>query len=386
MALEPSRLGGRRFAAGVAAAAVAGAAAVLGMRPPRPRPADIPASEFSAIRAHRVLAALVGDGVSHPEGSPGAAAIRERIASEFRRIGDVPAVRTAFVCDTWGTCGTVSNVVVERPGEAGRKAVLFSAHYDSVSAGPGASDDGMGVAALVEVARALRAAPLRRPTVFLIDDGEEQGLLGARAFADSREATGILADVNLEARGTSGPSFLFETSEGDRWLARLFSRLPHPATSSLFATIYRAMPNDTDLTVFRAHRIAGINFACIGGVVRYHTPRDDVAHADLRTLQHHGENALAMARALDGAPESADGADAVWFDLLGRTVVGWPASATLPAAILVGVLAAAGTALRLRSPAVTVGRFALGLAAVVATVVAAAAAAAAVSAALRTTG
>ena len=386
MTLERSRRAARRFAAGAAAAALAGGAAIVRMRPPRPAAQSAPPSEFSAVRARRVLAAIAGDGVPHPEGSAAAVAVRDRIAAEFRRLGDAPEIRTGFACGRWGTCGAVSNVVVRRPGAAGGKAVLFSAHYDSVAAGPGASDDGVGVAAVLEIARALRAAPMRRPVVFLIDDGEEQGLLGAQAFATSEEAAGILADVNIEARGTTGPSFLFETSGGDLWLAPLFSRLPHPATSSLFATVYRAMPNDTDLTVFRAHGIAGVNFACIGGVARYHTPRDDLAHADLRTLQHHGENALAIGRALDLAPDAPAAGNAVWFDLFGAAVVAWRASATLPAAAAVAVLVAAGIFFRRRDPTGSTGRFVIGLAAFPAAILAAAAAAGVASAALRAAG
>jgi hypothetical protein len=378
---SPRRLR-RRFFAVAAAAAIAGGAAIVRLEPPPPRPSDSAASGFSAMRARRVLAAIAGDGVPHPEGSAAAASVRDRVAAEFRRLGDVPEIQTGFACGSNGVCGTVSNVVVRRPGEAGRRPVLLSAHADSVAAGPGASDDGMGVAAVLEIARALGSSPLRRPVVFLIDDGEEQGLLGARVFAESGGTGGVLADVNIEARGTRGPSFLFETSGPNRWLAPLFSRIPRPATSSLFSSIYRTMPNDTDLTVFREHAAAGVNFACVGGVARYHTPRDDVAHADLATLQHQGENALAVARALDRAPEAHVGGDAVWFDVFGTTVVSWPAAATLPAAAGVALLAAAGI-LRRRTRA---GALALGFAAFPAAILGGIAGAAAVSATLRRAG
>ncbi|HET9794928.1 MAG TPA: M20/M25/M40 family metallo-hydrolase [Thermoanaerobaculia bacterium] len=383
---ETSRRALWRFFAGVAATAVASGAALVRLRPPAPRPATSPARDFSAARARRVLEELAGDGIPHPEGSAEAASVRGRIVAEFRRLGDVAEIQSGFACGGNGVCGSVANVVARRPGEAGRKAVLLSAHFDSVGAGPGASDDGMGVAAILEVARALRAAPLRRPVVFLIDDGEEQGLLGAQAFAAAGGGRGILADVNLEARGTTGPSFLFETSGANRWLARLFSRLSRPTTSSLFSSIYRAMPNDTDLTVFRAHGIAGVNFACVNGVARYHTPKDDVAHADPATLQHQGDNALEIARALDRAPDEPEPGDAVWFDLFGATVVGWPAPATLPAAAAVAVLAAAGIVRQNRKRRTSAGRLALGFAAFPAAILGGIAGAALVSAALRRMG
>ena len=376
----------RRFSCGVAAASLVAAVAIVRMRPPRPRGEKTPAAEFSAARARRVLRAIAGDGRPHPEGSPEAAAVRDRVVAEFRLLGDAPEVRPGFACGRNGVCGTVENVVVTRPGEAGRKAVLLSAHYDSVAAGPGASDDGMGVAALLETARALGSAPIRRPVVFLVDDGEEQGLLGAEAFAAAGGGKNVLADVNLEARGTAGTSFLFETSDGNRWLARLFSRIPRPATSSLFYAVYRTLPNDTDLTVFRAHGVAGVNFACVEGVARYHTPRDDVAHSDPATLQHQGENALAVVRALDGAPEAPGLGNAVWFDLFGAAIVRWPAEAALPAAGAAAILLAAGIAGRLRRRSVSFGSVLLGAAAFPAAILAGAAGAAAVAAALRAAG
>src|SRR5690606_40854732 len=66
-------------------------------------------------------------------------------------------------------------LVATIPGREGDEAVLLAAHYDSVAAGPGAADDGAGVAALLEVARALKARrPPRRTVVLLFSDGEER--------------------------------------------------------------------------------------------------------------------------------------------------------------------------------------------------------------------
>ena len=96
--------------------------------------------------------------------------------------------------------------------------MLLAAHYDSVPAGPGAGDDGVGVASVLEIARVLRQLPaLRHPIILLIDEGEEAGLLGARLFvAEHPAARTVRAVVNLDARGDSGPSLMFETGAGDR--------------------------------------------------------------------------------------------------------------------------------------------------------------------------
>lgn len=297
--------------------------------PPSPKPFNAPAGEFSAGRARQILEAFAGDGQPHPQGSEANAGVRKGVIAELTRLGYEPSLQETFACGRYGTCGTVKNVLASLPGTAAdAKAVLLCAHYDSVGAGPGASDDGMGVAALLEVARILKASPpLRNPVIFLIDDGEESGLLGAEAFAAEHPwARQIGAVVNLEARGTSGASLLFETSENNLWLARLAARaLPRPNTSSVFDTVYKRMPNDTDLTVFREKGMAGVNFACVGDVAHYHTPLDNVENASAATLQHHGDNALTMVRVLGNADlETPPAGNAVFFDVFGFAVVWWP--------------------------------------------------------------
>src|SRR5690606_20320981 len=102
---------------------------------------------------------------------------------------------------------------VEIPGERRTGALALAAHYDSVPAGPGAGDDGAGVAALLEIARVLvREPPPRRSVWLWFTDGEEMGLLGARALVSEPELiANVEVVVNLEARGTSGPSLMFES-------------------------------------------------------------------------------------------------------------------------------------------------------------------------------
>lgn len=64
--------------------------------------------------------------------------------------------------------------------------VLFSAHFDSVSTGPGATDNGMSVSALLQMIKYLATHRPRRTAVFNINNGEEDGLHGAHAsvFSD----------------------------------------------------------------------------------------------------------------------------------------------------------------------------------------------------------
>ena len=77
-----------------------------------------------------------------------------------------------------------SNILVRINGSdtnSESKGVLFSAHFDSVSTAPGATDDGMGVATLIQLVTYFSEHRPKRTVVFNINNGEEDGLYGAHA-------------------------------------------------------------------------------------------------------------------------------------------------------------------------------------------------------------
>lgn len=344
------------------------AAVVHRYQGPEPLAADAPETEFSAGRAHALLGELLGDGSPHPPHPMGSAAnaqVGARVLTELERLGYEPTVQEALVMPFPGRFATVRNVLARLPGRGSGRAVVLACHYDSVAAGPGASDDGAGVAAVLEIARILRAGPpLLHDVIFLIDDGEEMGLLGARAFCEQHPwADDVLAVINLEARGTSGASILFETSDGNAWLAEAFaSSVPYPIGSSLAYRVYERMPNDTDLTVFKRHGMHGVNFAYIGEPVNYHTPGDNLENTSRRSLQHHGDNALAMVRALGEVdPDDVGLGNAVYFDLLGFRAVHWPAGWTSGLGVVGLGLVLAAVARLFRRGRIGAGGLVLGL-------------------------
>lgn len=299
-----------------------------GNQPPAPLGRDAPADTFSALRARDALTRILGDERPHPTGSAANAAVRDRVIAEFARIGLDAQLQQRFVCGA-RTCATVDNILARIPGASSDNAVLLSAHYDSVAAGPGASDDGAGVAALIEVARALKTGPTLAHDVWLLaNDGEELGLLGAQAFVREPEFANIATVVNLEARGTTGASLLIETQPGNAAIIDAVGRaLPRPGGTSLDYEIYKTLPNDTDFTVYRREGRSGTNFAWALGASRYHTPLDNLAHLDSGSLQQHGDNMLAMVRELVAPSTDFDSNhDAVYFGLFGKTQIAWPAT------------------------------------------------------------
>ncbi len=342
-------------AAGIAVLLAASWAAY---RPVAPRGADAPPTVFSAHRATAILRDLMGNGVPHPMGSPAAAQLREAIVGRLSALGFAPELQSGFVCNDYGVCGTPVNIVATLgDSSADPNAVLLSAHYDSVPAGPGASDDGAGVASMLEIARILKTLPApRHPIILLITDGEEAGLLGALLFVREHPLSkAVKAAVNLDARGTSGPSLMFETGAANAWLMRLYgSAIARPMTNSLFYVVYRQLPNDTDFTVFKKAGYQGFNFAFIGHVGRYHTPLDNVANADSSTIQHQGANGLAALMALANAPTGdAPAGESVFFDGYSQTLIAWRSELTLPAALLSLILLVAEAAILLRGGVLT---------------------------------
>lgn len=319
------------------------------------------ARQFSADRAEAALARVLGPERPHPVGTAENAAVRGRILQELATL-QVPAqTYTAFTCNAWRgfsfvACATVTDIIAEVvPGQG--SAIVMMAHYDSVPAGPGASDDQSGVATILESIRALKASRdvSKHPIVALFTDGEEAGLLGANAFLENPQLKArVGAVVNVEARGTSGQSLLFQTSAGDARLIDLYAALvPAYATSSLYAEIYKFLPNDTDLTLFLRDGFPAYNFAFSDNVRYYHSPRDTRANLDPATLQMHGDNLLGVTRGLQQRDFAAltDG-NAVYLSVFGRWLPRLPASWALPLSIL-AFIAIAFAAWLARDPALS---------------------------------
>lgn len=335
--------------------------------PPAIVPADAPATEFSSARAKQRLQVIARQ--PHPTGSNENAKVREYILSELAALGLSPEVqeaegfgqpRSAFI-----RAAMVRNVIARLPGTGSSKAILLAAHYDSVPFGPGASDDGAGVVTLLETLRALKAGPpLKNDVVFLFTDGEELGLLGAAAFVDNYPQLGDVGlALNFEARGSRGPSFMFETSDENGWLVVEFARAaPRPIANSLMYSFYKTLPNDTDLTVIKKKGVPGLNFAFADGFNHYHTQLDNVEELDERSLQHHGGYALALARHFGNLDlRETKAPDAVYFNLFGPSIIHYSQSWVIPFTSLVAILFIAVVWVGIRRQHLSIAGLALGV-------------------------
>ena len=279
----------------------------------------------------------------HPMGSPDAARVRAHVLAELAVLHVPSEVQEATGVGTrYQVAGRVHNVIARMPGtKPGGPAILLMAHTDGVPAGPAASDDGSGMAVLLETLRALRAGPpLEHDVITLFTDGEEVGLLGAAAFVrEHRWAHDVAATLNFDARGTTGRAFMFETGPGDLDIVRFYRGAPNVNGTSLMVTVYRTLPNDTDLSELAILGRPALNFAFADGVDRYHTTQDNVFQLNPGSIQHEGAQALAITRALANGPlPRPTTGDAVFFDFPVLGLVLYPQGAALPLAALSAVL------------------------------------------------
>jgi len=300
---------------------------------PRPRSVAAPATEFSSARAMDVLRIVAAQ--AHPIGSPRAAVVRDFLYGRLRELALDPRVHGSEVVSAREprVAGLVHNVVARLPGRDPSRAVLLVAHYDSVPTAAGAADDGSGVAALLETARALRSGPpLRNDVIFLFTDGEERGLLGSQAFLKDDPwayAAGVV--LNFDSPGSSSPALMYETSPGNGLLISHYLAAGRAYGSSLMYEVSRRQPVVSDFRPFVARGIPGMTFGMLDGPAIDHTAYDSVADFSEEGLQHEGDTALALARRLGDADLwQVHAPDVVYFDVVGGVAVSYPGSYVKP--------------------------------------------------------
>ncbi|AUC16322.1 hypothetical protein BTO06_14705 [Tenacibaculum sp. SZ-18] len=221
--------------------------------------------------------------------------VQTYLFKELQKIGLQPEIQTATVFNKkWKAGTTVENIIAKIKGTSNGKSLVVASHYDSSPhSSIGAADAGSGIVTILEGIRAYLAQNKvpKNDIIILFSDAEELGLLGAEAFVQYHpEAKNVGLVLNFEARGSGGPSYmLMETNGKNSILIDEFLKAnPNfPAANSLMYSVYKMLPNDTDLTVFReGGNINGFNFAFIGDHFDYHTVQDNYVRLDRSSLAH----------------------------------------------------------------------------------------------------
>lgn len=285
--------------------------------------------QFKATAARERLVRVLGDETPHPVDSAAEDIVRENLLREITALGFKPEVRDTFACRPQPRgplvdCARVRNIIFSVGPESG-PAVLAAAHYDSVAAAPGASDDGIGLSVWLEIARMLSQEQLTRRVIFLFSDGEEPGLLGAYAFGNSDPLMASVESlVNLEARGSRGPAIFFESNQPNADAVAAFASAPRPIANSVMADVYALLSNSSDVTALTRPGLDILNIAVLDGLEDYHTPQDSIASQDLRSVQHMGDVALSVIRRLASERDADVATPMVYTDIASRAFVAAP--------------------------------------------------------------
>lgn len=255
---------------------------------------DIATEIFSTDRALAHVKQLSKE--PHAVGFPGHERAKDYIISELNKMGLPTTIQEGYTAGDWGNLSKATNILARIDGSGNGKALLLLSHYDSnPHSSYGASDAGSGVATILEGVRAFLSQNKtpKNDIIILITDAEELGLNGADLFVNNHPwAKEVGLALNFEARGSGGPSYmLIETNRGNAKLIKEFKEAnpTYPVANSLAYSIYKMLPNDTDLTVFREDGdIEGFNFAFIDDHFDYHTALDNYERLDRTTLAHQG--------------------------------------------------------------------------------------------------
>ncbi|KAI5303887.1 hypothetical protein KEM56_007083 [Ascosphaera pollenicola] len=217
---------------------------------------------------------------------------------------------------------------------SGKGGVLVNAHYDSVSTGYGATDDGVGVVTLLQLLKYFTTPGHhpRKGLVLLFNNGEEDYLNGANVFTQHPLSQFGHSFVNLEGAGAGGRAVLFRSTDTE--VTKFYKSAPHPYGSVIGNDGFKQdlIRSETDYAVFApVLGLRGLDIAFLSPRSRYHTHQDDAKHTSPNSVWHMVSTAVKTTEALtsydgnefdkqndDDCPTSAGkGSTGVWFDLFG---------------------------------------------------------------------
>jgi hypothetical protein len=300
--------------------------------PPPALPVSAPVDQFSAGRAIETIKAITGS--PRLVGSPAFEAAKSTLLMQLAALGLETDVQNTVLDGV-----NVENVIGRLKGSESSDSILLSAHLDSVSNSPGATDNASGVAIVMETIRALQAeVPLRNTVIVLFTGPEEDCCLGARAFVDQHPwARDVRLVVNVDSGGLSGPSILSATGPESGWLIeQAASTLPDPIGSSAIEAL--ASPT-TDYTMeFRRDGFIGFDFN-LSWDKHIHSQFDTIDNLNPNSIQHQGEHMLAIVRHFGNLPlEIPSIPRPIYFDVLSLTIVHYPASWAIYILLIVTVI------------------------------------------------
>jgi hypothetical protein len=218
--------------------------------------------------------------------------------------------------------------------------VLVNAHYDSVSSGYGATDDGVGVVTVLQLLSYFTEEKQwpKRTVILLLNNGEEDFLNGAVAFMRNPTSSVPQTFVNLEGAGAGGRATLFRSTDTE--VTRSYRKASNPFGTVVSGDGFKKhlIRSETDYKIFYEELgLRGLDIAFFEPRARYHTVEDTTRETSLNSVWHMLSAAIATTSGLASVtgeefakpakdrddPEAGTtrGSDAVWFDIFGKVFV-----------------------------------------------------------------
>ena len=297
--------------------------------PPDIVKSNAPAASFSAARAYAHLLEIAK--APHSLGTAEHDRVKNYIINTCRRMGLHVETQISTEANLKGNilvAANVENIIIRIPGNKKRKSVLITAHYDSQPNTPGAADDGMGVVAMLETARALKTSPqMPHDIIIVFTDGEEEGLFGAKALLRDSSFHTVGFAMNWDFRGNRGTVITYETNPHNGWLIQNYAKgVKYPFGNSMGYEIAKRLPNSADFKYFRKAGVTGFTNGIVEGYANYHSMTDKPENLDQRTLQQVGDNMLSMAKYIGNMPPlgNTKAPDLSFFNVLGFWFIHYP--------------------------------------------------------------
>ncbi|MGW1679739.1 M28 family metallopeptidase [Saccharopolyspora sp. NPDC002376] len=175
----------------------------------------VPLTGVAAVQDHlqELQKIAEANGGNRAAGQPGYKASLDHIKAQLDGAGFATTVQEF---DAMG--GTTYNLLAETPEGDANNVVVFGAHLDSVSRGPGINDNGSGSAAILQAALdyAGSGATPKNKLRFAFWGAEEEGLVGSAHYVESlpqAERDQIAAYLNFDMVGS--PNAGYFTYDGD---------------------------------------------------------------------------------------------------------------------------------------------------------------------------
>jgi hypothetical protein len=164
------------------------------------------------------------------------------------RIGKTPVQQ-------WNTVAEIKGS--QWPGQA----VILGAHLDSWDLGTGVTDNGTGSMVVLEAARAIAQSKLKpkRTIRFILFSGEEQGLIGSRAYAEAHAGTADSIQAVLVLDNGTG-AITGQALQGRKDLEGLWLQLLAPVAALDADSVREATKSGTDHLSFVPYGVPAFNF------------------------------------------------------------------------------------------------------------------------------